>query len=417
MIIGAGPAGTAAAIRLGQVGVANVVLVDRLDFPRDKTCGSGVSPNGIATLRTLGAWDAVESHAYPIHGLRVVTSRGREIYVSGGDASAAVICQRRVLDSILLDRAKALGVQFVPGFVARQLRDEHGRIAGVVARDGREIRANYTIVADGAHSKFVVERGPKRLIHAIMGWWDDVPFRANHVEMVFDRDVLPYYGWLFPESESRVNIGICYADDAHVKNARELFAGFLERQYATRLEGATQVGDWKGHPISYSYTIEQLHSPGRLVIGEAGRMTHPATAEGIYQGMRSGMIAAEAIAEIERGVDEHDAFARFQQRCRRTFRRSFWAGALIKRAVASPVPDWMVVASGRCSSTSRRGSRRDASRRRPSPRLPARRSRRRLACSGAARCRVTSRSARSARAFLRACDRTSRGGARPRARP
>ncbi|HEY1815102.1 MAG TPA: NAD(P)/FAD-dependent oxidoreductase [Kofleriaceae bacterium] len=343
VIVGAGPAGTAAAIQLGQLGIRKVLLVDRLDFPRDKTCGSGVSPKGIATLKSLGVWHEVEPVAYPIHGLRVVTSGDREMYVSGGDVNAAVICQRRVLDHILLERAKALGVTFVPNFVARELLEENGQIAGVAARDGREIRARYTIIADGAHSKFVVERGPKKLIHAIMGWWDGVPFRANHVEMVFDQMVLPYYGWLFPETETRVNIGICYGDDAHDKNARELFGEFLAKHYAQRLEGAQQVGDWKGHPISYSYTIDQLHSPGRLVIGEAGRMTHPATAEGIYQGMRSGMLAAEAIREIARGASEADAFARFQRNCRRTFLRSFWGAALIKRAVSSPVPDWMVM--------------------------------------------------------------------------
>jgi geranylgeranyl reductase family protein len=344
VIVGAGPAGTAAAIHLGQLGIRNVVLVDRLDFPRDKTCGSGVSPKGIATLKTLGVWDDVEPAAYRINGLRVVTSGGREMYVSGpGEAGTAVICQRRVLDHLLLARAQSLGVTFVPNFVARELREEDGRIAGVTARDGREIRARYTIIADGAHSKFVVERGPKKLIHAIMGWWDRVPFRANHVEMVFDRMVLPYYGWLFPETETRVNIGICYGDDSHEKNARKLFAEFLAKHYAQRLEGAEQVGDWKGHPISYSYTIDQLHSPGRLVIGEAGRMTHPATAEGIYQGMRSGMLAADAIAEIARGTTETDAFARFQRNCRRTFLRSFWGAAVIKRAVSSPVPDWMVM--------------------------------------------------------------------------
>ncbi|HEY3805623.1 MAG TPA: NAD(P)/FAD-dependent oxidoreductase [Kofleriaceae bacterium] len=343
LIIGAGPAGTAAAIHLGQLGIANVVLVDRLDFPRDKTCGSGVSPKGIATLKSLGVWHEVEPVAYPIRGLRVVTSGDREMYVSGGDVNAAVICQRRVLDHILLERARALGVTFLPNFVARELLEANGRIAGVVARDGREIRARYTIIADGAHSKFIVERGPKKLIHAIMGWWDRVPFRAHHVEMVFDQMVLPYYGWLFPETATRVNIGICYGDDAHEKNARELFGEFLAKHYARRLEGAQQVGDWKGHPISYSYTIDQLHSPGRLVVGEAGRMTHPATAEGIYQGMRSGMLAADAIAEISRGAGEADAFARFQRNCRRTFLRSFWGAALIKRAVSSPVPDWMVM--------------------------------------------------------------------------
>jgi flavin-dependent dehydrogenase len=121
-----------------------------------------------------------------------------------------------------------------------------------------------------------------------------------------------------------------------------LFAAFLDKHYASRLAGATPIGEWKGHPISWSYKIDQLWSPGRLVIGEAGRMTHPATAEGIYQGMRSGMLAAEAIAAIGRGVSEGDAFEQYQRNCQRSFRRSFWAGALIKRAVASPVPDWLV---------------------------------------------------------------------------
>src|SRR5438128_8052817 len=84
-IIGAGPAGTATAIHLGQLGVRNVVLVDRHDFPRDKTCGSGISPKGIKTLTALGVWRAVEPLAYRITGLRVVTPGGREAYVSGGE--------------------------------------------------------------------------------------------------------------------------------------------------------------------------------------------------------------------------------------------------------------------------------------------------------------------------------------------
>ena len=71
-IIGAGPAGTAAAIHLGQLGAGNVILVDRHDFPRDKTCGSGVSPKGLDVLKALGVWDQVMPEAYWIKGLRLV---------------------------------------------------------------------------------------------------------------------------------------------------------------------------------------------------------------------------------------------------------------------------------------------------------------------------------------------------------
>jgi geranylgeranyl reductase family protein len=340
-ILGAGPAGTAAAIHLGQLGIHNVVLVDRDTFPRDKTCGSGVSPKGLQTLKALGVWDDVSRDAYSIKGVRLVTRYDREVYISGGDSASAVICRRRTLDNLLLKRALSLGVQFIPHFEAQALVYEGNRVAGFTARDKRTVRARYTVVANGAHSGFTVNpQQPKRMLQGIMGWWEQVPFKANHVEMVFDKVVAPHYGWLFPESCSRVNIGICYEDVHHTKNARVLFDQFIQKHYRQRLTGALQVGDWKGHPISYSYRIAQLHSPGRLVIGEAGRMTHPATAEGIYQGMRSGMIAAEALRDvISRSKNEQQAWTAYQSCCRRAFLASFWSARLWRRAVASPLLD------------------------------------------------------------------------------
>jgi len=75
-------------------------------------------------------------------------------------------------------------------------------------------------------------------------------------------------------------------------------------------------------------------------------MTHPATAEGIYQGMRSGMLAAEAAADILRGrAAEREAMARYERRCRETFQLSFWGGALFRAAVKTPLLDWLVRAS------------------------------------------------------------------------
>lgn len=342
-IIGAGPAGCAAAIHLGQLQVSNVVIVDRHDFPRDKTCGSGISPKGLEVLRSLGVWETLEADAYWIRGLRLVTPGDREVYISGGDAASAVICCRRTLDHVLLKRALSLGAHFIPDFETQTLVNDDGRVTGFKARDGRTISARYTLVANGAHSGFAVNSRPKRMMQAIMGWWEGVPFRPNHVEMVFDRMVAPCYGWLFPESDTRVNIGICYEDPQHTKNARKLFHDFLHKHYQARLTGAVQIGDWKGHPISYSYLVNRLHSPGRLVIGEAGRMTHPATAEGIYQGMRSGMIAAEAVADVmSRSKSEHDAWTTYETRCRQAFRTSFSSAKLWRAAVRTPLLDWLV---------------------------------------------------------------------------
>lgn len=343
-IVGAGPAGTAAAARLGQLGVKDVVLVDRADFPRDKTCGSGISSKGIKVLQDLGVWDQIEPHAYPITGLRLVTPGGKESFQSAGDEAQAVICYRRILDHAILKAAEARGVRFLPFFAATETIEEGGRTRGFVARDGREVRARYTLVAGGSHCRVGVKpRATRRVIQAIMGWWDDVPYTPHHVEMIFDKMVAPYYGWLFPETERRVNIGITYEDDAHEKNARQLFARFLDKHYGDRLRGATQVGGFKGHPVVYSYDIGELTAPGKLVVGEAGLMTHPATAEGIYQGMKSGTMAAEAVADVLAGKQsEAHALGTYEARCRRTFQASFLAGRLFRRAVRTPVMDWAV---------------------------------------------------------------------------
>ena len=212
-IIGAGPAGTAAAAHLGALGVDRVVLVDRADFPRDKTCGSGISPKGIKTLQKLGVWDEVEPHSYPIRGLRLITPAGHEAWQSGGEAAEAVVCYRRILDHVLLKKALSAGTTFVPNFDAAEAIEEGGRMVGFRERGGREVRARYTLVAGGSHCRVGLPAlRPRRTIQAIMGWWDHADFRPHHVEMIFDRMLEPYYGWLFPETETRVNIGITYED-------------------------------------------------------------------------------------------------------------------------------------------------------------------------------------------------------------
>jgi geranylgeranyl reductase family protein len=333
-IIGAGPAGLATAIHLGQLGVERVVVVDRHDFPRDKTCGSAVSPKGIAVLKELGAGEAVSAEAYWIKGLRLVTPGDRE-FVLSGHTDAALICCRRTLDHLLLQRARSLGVRFIGDFQASYLLARNDRVAGFRGVDGREVQAKHTVVADGAHSQFCVDRGRRRLIQAIMGWWEGVTFEPQHIEMIFDSMVAPFYGWLFPEGPRRVNIGICYEDPRLERNARQLFAQFLDKHYCERLRGARPLGGWKGHPVAYASPIGALASPGRIVVGEAGRMTHPATAEGIYQGMRSGMLAAEALHDILLGnADEGTALARYEAACRKSFGTSF-RGAFVWRRFVS----------------------------------------------------------------------------------
>src|SRR5436305_11960577 len=107
IIVGAGPGGAAAAVRLGQRGVRDVLLLDKDRFPRDKTCGSGLSPNGIALVRALGIGEAVDRLGYWIDGLVLITPGGRKMRLLS--KHAAVVLLRKHFDNLLVERAQELG--------------------------------------------------------------------------------------------------------------------------------------------------------------------------------------------------------------------------------------------------------------------------------------------------------------------
>jgi menaquinone-9 beta-reductase len=142
-----------------------------------------------------------------------------------------------------------------------------------------------------------------------------------------------------------VNIGICMdGEDAGggktARNVRDVFQRFLDDHYRDRLHGARQIGRLKGHPISYTTWIAHTHGPGVLYLGEAARITHNATGEGIYQAMQSGLYAAEAVASFLQGGRGWDEAARLYARaCRRRFTASFAVGHAVRALVRTPLLD------------------------------------------------------------------------------
>ena len=342
LIIGAGPGGAAAAVSLAQRGITNVLLLDRDGFPRDKTCGSGLSPNAIAICDELGIGAEMKRLAYPIMSVRVVTPGGREM-VLASDA-AAVVCLRRHFDNLLVERAQKLGATLETPFLAQELIRENGRIVGVRSRDGKERRARYVLIADGAHSIFSMDPRPKRSISTLMGWWEDFDFVPGQLDMIFDKNVSPLYGWMFPEGNNRVNIGICIdGQDASgqksQKPLRATFEQFLQDQYGEKLKKARPLGKWKGHPIVYTTWIGHCTAPGAIHLGEAARITHNATGEGIYHAMRSGTFAAEAVSAILGGTAEEKAQSRYVWQQRKHFTSGFLGGWALRGLVQTPVLD------------------------------------------------------------------------------
>lgn len=297
VIVGAGPGGATAALQLARQRRHEVVLLDRDEFPRHKTCGSGLGPRCLDVLKELNLFETLRPKALSIRGLRFV-SPGMKEAVLASNVEAAWIIPRETFDAEIAFTAEREGANFIQGFNAKRLlRDPSGRIRGI--SDGKqEVEGDLIVFADGAHSRFSIDKRKRQQIAAIMAWYEGVPYTDGVLEMWFDRRVKPWYGWLFPETKTRVNVGICYDPD-DPQDPKQILNEVVARNLGDRMRGAQQVGKYKGHPIVYTRNIGPITAPGAIWIGEAARLTNASTGEGISYAMRSACVAAEVIAGHE----------------------------------------------------------------------------------------------------------------------
>ncbi len=296
----------------------------------------------IALADELGYGQELRERSYPIHQLWLGTPGGRRILLRSNVET--VVMLRKDYDFMLVERAKAAGAEFRDGTRVRELIERGGRTVGVRLESGDELFARYVFVAGGAHDKWTSDPRPKRSISTLMGWWEGFDVEPNTMEMIFDKNLSPLYGWLFPESNTRVNIGICIdgQDDDGAKSQRSVrpvFDQFLKDHYGARLAKATQVGRLKGHPIVYTTWISNTTAPGRITIGEAARVTHHVTGEGIYQAMQTGVFAADAVASILAGAREESAFKTYEWKLRARFVPGFVVGHALRGIMKTSLLD------------------------------------------------------------------------------
>lgn len=329
IVVGAGPAGSLAALTAARLGY-RALLLEARRFPRVKPCAGGVSPRARGLLRRLGLWDEVERAGYWIHGARLVTPGGRETTLVG--AASAVVVPRTTLDPLLARAAVAAGAELREAAPVRGALREDGRVVGV-RTDAGPLRAPWVVAADGANTRFSLDPRPRRPLHTCMAWFEGRFFEPGVLEMLFEPELAPHYGWLFPESDTRANLGVVVEAGRHAGTPiRELFARFLERHYGRRLAGAGQLGAWRGHPIVASARVEHHAAPGVLLAGESCRLVNVATGEGISYAMESGQLAAEAACEsLRTGEVPATVAARYAARLRRRLAAPYLVSDLFHR--------------------------------------------------------------------------------------
>jgi flavin-dependent dehydrogenase len=346
LVIGAGPAGSVAALTLARAGV-RVRLLDRASFPRDKLCGDTLNPGALSILDRLGIGAAVRSHALPISGM-TVTGPGAEVSADYPDGLRGMSLMRRCLDHLLLDAAVAAGANVDTGVSVSEPVIDGDRVAGVrlAGRHHDVLRAPIVIAADGRGSRVASKmkltsyaRHPRRW--AFGAYFTGVARMSQRGEMHIRRGayvgVAPLPGGL--TNVSVVLDGPRLAEAGHYANAgtdqqaivRHTLDG--DAVLRDRFAGATQVS-----PVTVlgplAVNAGAAGCPGLLLAGDAAGFVDPMTGDGLRFALRGGELAAQAaLDELASG---QPAFARLGAQRRHEFSMKWRINRALRLMVGSP---------------------------------------------------------------------------------
>jgi geranylgeranyl reductase family protein len=323
-VVGGGPAGAAAAIRLARQG-RDVVLVDKAAFPRDKICGDGLTAGALRHLEGLGldpaavrSWQPVEDVVVRSPSGHVATfplPRGRGVY--------GVVARRIDLDAALLDLVRAAGVRVHDGHACIGAQEHPDRVVLEVEGIGA-VSARYAIGADGMWSPLrkhlgVATPGYRGEWHAFRQYFRDVgPRAATDLFVWFEPDLLPGYAWSFPLPGGGANVGFGIqrrgGKVARIQDMKALWPDLLARPHLAAVLGpaARPEAPHRAWPIPARIDDVVLTTARTLFVGDAAAATDPMTGEGIGQALLTGGLAADAIADG--GLDADRVRSRYEQR-------------------------------------------------------------------------------------------------------
>ena len=305
-IVGAGPAGIAAALTLRKSGY-DVVVVDKAMFPRDKCCGDGLTTGALRILEelefdpsTVPSWTVCED-------VRLRSPGGREMYMPlpHGAGQFAAITPRIELDNALVDQAKRAGVRVLEGNAFTAIDNSSLDYVTLDVEKIGVIRANFVIAADGMWSPVRKALGLSQ--SGYLGEWHAFRQYANNVtgtakdrlHVWFDKDLLPGYAWSFPLKSGRANVGfgILRGGKYSVQEMKDLWPNLLQRPHIREALGATAEMEDRhtAWPIPARVTTATLSSGRVLFVGDAACVTDTLTGEGIGQALLSGQLAGQAI--------------------------------------------------------------------------------------------------------------------------
>ena len=305
LVVGAGPAGTAAAINLHRAG-RSVLVVDKATFPRDKCCGDGLTTLALRELDRLGLEPSTVDDWFDVDSAWLRSPSGSEVEVPLPTTGRyAAVATRRSLDHALVRLARSLGVVVRDGVGFASIDTADPDLVTVRLTDGGHVHCRYVIAADGMWSPVrkavgATMPGYRGEWHAFRQYVDNVTGPAAERLIVwFEPDLLPGYAWSFPLPGNRANIGFGVLRDGsrRVQDMAGLWRDLLARPHVVEALGrgyrlADRHTAW---PIPARVDEIELTRGRVLFVGDAAAATDVMTGEGIGQALLTGRLAAEAI--------------------------------------------------------------------------------------------------------------------------
>lgn len=304
LVIGAGPAGSAAAVSLRRLG-RRVTVIDKAVFPREKSCGDGLTTAALRGVERLGLNPDEVASWQPVREVVVVSGAGRQVSFSLPDGSLyAASAKRADLDAALLNLARNAGAEVVEGHGVSAVVQGEGAVT-VRLDDGRSLSAPYIVAADGMWSP--VRRLLRLGTDGYLGEWQagrqyfsNVGPQAEKLWVWFEADMVPGYAWSFPLPNRTANVG--YGVLRPIKGTlRGQQIDWSARRGVTEVLGddARPSGPWRAWPIPARIAKTPLHGLGGrvLFVGDAAGACDPMTGEGIAQAIETAEMASEEMAQ------------------------------------------------------------------------------------------------------------------------
>jgi geranylgeranyl reductase family protein len=315
LVVGGGPAGSAAAFWLARAG-HEVTLVEKKEYPRDKTCGDGLTPRAVLQLQEMGFdFDVPEFHK--ITGLRSYAGDDLMLELPWPDHSRfpswGGVMRRFDLDGQVATLAEKEGVTIREKTLAEPVIED-GLLTGVnLTHDGagETVTPSVTVIADGSMNRFGRELGTTRrkdypMGLAARGYYSSPrstdPFLESQLDL---RDssgaTMPGYGWVFPLGDGTVNVGVgllsTFKRWKHVNTTRMMADYAAGAPAYWELSEASKLTSPVGGKLTMSFSRSPLVGANWLTIGDAAGAINPWNGEGISYAYETGRIAAGYIGE------------------------------------------------------------------------------------------------------------------------